>query len=303
MGHLAHPKTASGLGNREPVKPLFTRGAKRGAVPPEDEDIALAGGRVRLRQVLHQRASTPLPAAGALTLQKCDEARRFWSERAWSEYAAVPAMSQTILALVRDGGSMDELGAISQMAADEVRHTELSRDVAEAFGGYTEDIPSGLPYAPQSLADNASGSFAQWVVGNGCVSETLSLELMRARLQHTRHPAIAEVLQRILQDEAVHARTSWLTAERVVPMLDGFDREVLSEYVLELVEVVRRTFVTSGLPAAVRDEARRIRNVTAEAGLGACPADEADALVEAKLEQVILPRLTKLGLFGGTPTE
>ncbi len=249
----------------------------------------------RIRSVLVERARG---ACGRFedALPRCDEARRFWSERAWSEYAAVPAISQTVLALVREGGSMDELGALTQISADEVRHTELSRDLADAFGGYVEEIPSGLSYAPALLADPSAATFAQWVVGNGCVSETLSFELMAARLKHTHHPLVSCVLTRVLQDEAVHARTSWMIAERLLPTLSEFDREVLGDYVLELVEAIRKTFVTARLPPAIRAEARRIREVTASLGFGACPPDEADARVEQKLAELVLPRLRALGL-------
>jgi hypothetical protein len=237
-----------------------------------------------------------MPAVEDAELPQCDEARRFWSERAWSEFAAVPAISQTVLAAVREGASLDALSALTQIAADEVRHTELSRDLANRFGGYVEDIPSGLHYQPHVLADPSAASLPHWLVATGCVSETLSLELMQGRLAHTKHPRVLTVLQRIQQDEAVHARTSWVLAERLLPTLSEGERSHLADYVGALIDSVRKTFVTSGLPAEVRAEARRMRQVTFEAGLGACPPDEADALVERKLETFILPRLVKLGL-------
>ena len=58
----------------------------------------------RVREALTERARADVPRPGSATLPQCDEARRFWSERAWSEYAAVPAMSQAMLAPPADPG-------------------------------------------------------------------------------------------------------------------------------------------------------------------------------------------------------
>ena len=79
--------------------------------------------------------------AGALP--KNDAARRFWSERTWSEFAAVPAVSQVVLALVREGAPLDTLGAYTSIADDEVRHALLSRELAQKLGGYVDEIPEG----------------------------------------------------------------------------------------------------------------------------------------------------------------
>lgn len=251
----------------------------------------------RIRSVLKSRAVHAItPDENAPSLPACDEARRFWSERAWSEFAAIPAMGQTTLAGVRGGMSLDALGVLTQIASDEVAHTEISRDLANELGGYVEDIPSGLHYQPAVLAQPSEMSLGAWIVANGCISETLSLELMRIRLPYARHPRVRATLQRIHQDEAVHARAGWMLAEQVLPTLSEGTREELAEYALALIETLRKTWVTSGLPTEVRREARRIREVTSEQGLGAAPPDEADAALETKLASFVVPRLRALGL-------
>src|ERR1043166_5660813 len=129
------------------------------------------------------RGSAPAPA-----LPVCEEAARFWSERAWSELAAVPAMSQISLAILRDpqmNGDIDALGAIAQIGGDEVKHTELSKAVADALGGYVETIPAGAAWEPARLGDPSTMPLPFWVVASGCISETISLALMKARLPHT----------------------------------------------------------------------------------------------------------------------
>jgi len=261
----------------------------------------LAPTAKRVRAVLERRSIRPLPSTHA-RLPHSDAARRFWSERAWSEYSAVPGMSQTILALVREGGPLDELGAIAQISVDEVRHTELSRDLADALGGYVEEIPEGLAYEPQRLGDPTDTPLPCWIIGNACVSETVSLELMRARLRHTTVPHVRAVLERVLQDEAVHARMGWSLAERLLPALDPASRRHLAEYAIEAFHVVGSSFATAGLPQKARAEARRIREDTAALGLGACPPDEADHVCMRTITETIIPRFVRLGLPLGAMT-
>jgi hypothetical protein len=50
-----------------------------------------------------------------------EAARRFWSRRTWSELAAVPAVSQVVLALTREGASLAHLGAYTTIARSEER--------------------------------------------------------------------------------------------------------------------------------------------------------------------------------------
>ncbi len=249
----------------------------------------------KVRDVLEERGRAPFPPLPG-KLKRSDSARRFWSERAWSEYAAVPAMAQTTLALVQAKSALTELGGIAQIAADEVRHAELSRDIAESLGGYVTDVPSGLLYDPHRLADPSSYGLPFWIVGGGCINETLSLELMKARLKHTREPSILAILSRIQKDEAVHTRLSWAIAEELIPKLPEGERRQLARYSADMVNALSCTFATFGLPPSVRRGARKIRTETAEAGLGACPPDEADAVFRDTVEKVLLPRLQKLSL-------
>jgi len=227
-----------------------------------------------------------------------DSARRFWSQRAWSEYAAIPAISQVVLALVREGAALRTLGAYVSIAADEVRHAVLSRELADALGGYDEDVPEGLGYAPRGLADPSEVAVAVWALANGCFSETVSLELIRARHAATKHPVVRQVLAETLKDEAVHVRVAWQLADELLPRLVAPVRRELWEYGKELSEMMRRTFGTQGLPAAVRRAERKMRDETAREGLGSLSAAQEDSIVDTALAN-IAARLAKLGVTGG----
>ena len=152
----------------------------------------------RLRDAQGKR--TPLIDVPEGRLPTHDAARRFWSQRTWAEYAAVPAVSQVVLALVREGAVLETMGAYLGIASDEVRHASLSRDLADRLGGYVEEVPEGLAYAPQGLAEPTDVPLAVWALANGCFSETVSLALIRARHAATKQPVVRAGLAETLRD-------------------------------------------------------------------------------------------------------
>ncbi len=238
---------------------------------------------------------TKLDALPAARLPTHDAARRFWSQRTWAEYAAVPAIGQVVLSLVREGAVLETLSAYLGIAADEVRHAQLSRDLADALGGYVDEVPDGLGYAPRGLADPSEVPLSVWALANGCFSETVSLALIRARHAATKQPVVRQVLAQTLRDEAVHVRIAWQLADELLPSLGTRERKDLAGYGDELAAMLRRTFGTAGLPKAVRARERKLRTATAAAGLGALTPDEADAIVDDTLED-IRARLARLGV-------
>ncbi len=226
-------------------------------------------------------------------LPENDAARRFWSERTWSEFAAVPAVSQVVLALTREGAPLETLGAYTAIADDEVRHALLSQALAEKLGGYVDEVPEGLGYAPRGLANPSDVPVHVWALANGCFSETVSLALIRGRHAKTEHPVIRAVLAETLKDEAVHVKVAWELAGNLLPTLDARTRRDLRGYGGELAEMLRRTFGTQNLPAALAKSEKRLRDRTAEAGLGALSADAENEIVNTALAEIDA-RLSKL---------
>jgi hypothetical protein len=205
-------------------------------------------------------------------------------------------MAQTQLAVIRSSGPLDLLDALAVIGSDEVRHTEISKNLADAFGGYVEDIPETSEFRPQILAQPYGMPIHFWALSNGCVSETVSLELMRVRLPYTTNRTVRPVLQAIMKDESMHARLSWSLAEQIFLRLDEDSRRELAEYARDLFAVLPRTFVTRDLPTSVKRRQRKIRTEVAEKGLGAAPPDVEDAAFERIRDEVIFPRLRKLGI-------
>jgi hypothetical protein len=253
------------------------------------------GAWKRLRQAQATRARTVRASLPEGALPHSDAARRFWSRRTWSELAAVPAVSQVVLALVREGASLDTIASYSAIVQDEARHAELSRALAERLGGYDDEVPDGLDYEPARLAQPSDVPFAVWALANGCFSETVSLELIRARHAATRQPIIRTVLAETLKDEAIHVRAAWLAAGEVLPNLSRADRRELASYGETLAEMLRRTFGTRGLSPKLRRQEARLRDDAAAADLGAIPAAQENAIVDETLE-AIAQRLRDMGV-------
>ncbi|MCC6333084.1 MAG: ferritin-like domain-containing protein, partial [Myxococcales bacterium] len=193
-----------------------------------------------LRAAQDRRARRVLSALPGGKVPRSDAARRFWSRRTWSELAAVPAVSQVVLALVREGAGLEPMGAYLSIAADEVRHASLSRALAERLGGYEEDVPDGLDFAPRGLAQPSDVPVVVWALANGCFSETVSLALIRARHAQTKHPVVRAVLAETLKDEALHVRVAWHVAGQVLPHLSRAARVDLAQYGGELAQMIRR---------------------------------------------------------------
>jgi hypothetical protein len=248
--------------------------------------------KLRRAQTARSKESTEA-LRGALP--QSEAARRFWSRRTWSELAAVPAVSQVVLALVREGAGLGAIGAYATIAQDEVRHADLSLAMANALGGYDEEVPHGLEYSPRSLAAPSDVPVVVWALANGCFSETVSLALIQARHAATTHPTVRAVLAETLKDEALHVRVAWQLAGDVLPKLLPRERRELLAYATELAEMTRRTFGTSGLSPKLRAQENRLRDETARAGLGARAAAEENVIVNEALVDV-WARLGALGL-------
>jgi hypothetical protein len=265
---------------------------RRLALPNGSESVS------RLKAALEERPSTRVVRGEAIVgeVPRSDDARRFWSERAWSEFAAVPAMAQMTLALSREGASIEALDAIAIINRDEVRHTAVSRDLAERMGGYVDEIPEESAYQPQLLGEPYWVPFAAWVVSVGCISETVSHELMRARFGYTKHPVVRSALGGILKDEAMHSRLAWIMAEELIPALSEEQRRNLAEYGAAELEVLRSTFVTQMLPPLERARARKLRARVYDEGLGAAPPDVEDGVYDRVKSELIVPRLERLGV-------
>jgi hypothetical protein len=259
---------------------------------PAEKQVELIAQRFEKRL----KADYPLDELKGISKPVREAARMFWSERAWSEYAALPALSQVLLRIVAERGPFGEVASVSGILHDEALHTALSQRVAEAFGGYVAEVPDHLMTDPYALAAPNSLHLGAWLVAGGCIAETISRALIQARLKHTKSPQLRAVIQRTLRDENVHVAFAWSAAKRVVARLTQPERGLLLELAEPTVNAVYQMQCTAGMKAAAQRAERRLRQRVADAGLGSCPPDVENAAVRECIAKVVVPGLRRIGV-------
>jgi hypothetical protein len=261
-------------------------------LPKADDSVA------RIRAVLEQRlnAEHPLPSFKHLPSATRDAARRFWSQRAWTEYCALPVVSQIALKLAAEGAPLDELASVAGILQDESLHTALSAQVADAFGGYVEDIPDYLALDVAPLSAPSTMPLVVWLAVGCCVGETVSRALIVARLERTTDPALKALTARTLKDENVHVAFGWAAAKRAVKQLSPRDKRTLIPWIESALEGAWLGPSTRLLKGRGKGIERRQRQRVADAGLGSCTPEEEDAAVARCIDGFILPNFEKLGL-------
>jgi hypothetical protein len=237
-----------------------------------------------------------LPSFRGVPRATRDAARRFWSQRAWSEYCALPVVSQILLKLVDDGAPLADLSSAAGVLHDESLHTALSVQVADAFGGYVEDVPSYLSYEAGNLSAPSTMPLVVWLLIGCCVGETVSRALIQARLKRTRHPALRAIVARTLKDENVHVAFGWAAARRAVRALEPEERDVMVPWCQSALEGMWHGPSTLRINRPGQAIERRLRQRVADAGLGSCSPDEENAVVGRCVDDFIVPGFHKLGV-------
>ena len=252
----------------------------------------------RLLEALEARRRKPLDLSNLRQIAEGvpDDARAaaaaFWSRRAWSEYAAVPAFLRSAQTAQKLGFSLQDQALILAVLSDEVRHAEVSMAVAEALGGYDPDVPSWFPYddAPEPI--ETADDYAVSIVAEGMVSEVISHALLEARLRATSKEPLRSIVRAIALDEALHVQVARYLADLVV-----WDVEfaTLGRIGVEVAAMIKAAALAFG--GLGRADEESIRALTASAGLGACSIDAAKASLVESVRNDVLPTMTKLGVL------
>jgi hypothetical protein len=245
------------------------------------------------------RGEYPLPDFSAVSKPAREAARRFWSQRAWSEYAALPVLSQILLKLSAEGAPLEELSAATGILQDEALHTALSVQVAQGLGGYVEDIPDYLHLDLQSLSAPSDLPLVVWLVVGCCIGETVSRALIQARLRATTAPQLKALVARTLRDENVHVAFGWAAARRAVAALDAEEKRDLVPWCVNALRGAYEGPSTRLLKGRGQGLERRQREKVARAGLGSCSPEEEDRAVQRCVRGFILPGLARMGLALG----
>lgn len=217
-----------------------------------------SGGRFFDRFVRDLLAQAPRelsgdrPALDGYAPEEVEAARIAWAGRIVDEHRSVVTFSEVLRMLADAEAPFDALVTMHRLIGDELRHVKMCAEVATWLGGIDDlviDLEGlGLPPAP---GVSPAARAYEAVVRELCVAETESVRVLRAYRDATRDPAIREVLQVILCDEARHAAAGDALAARLAAAVPASE---LAEVRSRLPETMERDIAE--LRATYLDSAR-----------------------------------------------
>jgi hypothetical protein len=164
----------------------------------------------------------PLPAEDlsidALTSPAREELARHWLARAASERRVGDSFA-FIAGVLAEGQAPAALRELAERAVDdELRHTELSRQVASRFAGRDLPEPERLPLkVPEHPGASPALRRTLHIVGQCSLNETLASAVLEASLEATTGPLARAALRELLSDEIDHARIGWAHLASLAP--------------------------------------------------------------------------------------
>ena len=151
-------------------------------------------------------------------------ARRVWTQTAWSEYVSAAAFAEIAAALLACGAPIDLVAAAGDFVVDELVHTEAAARVAGAVGGAVAlEVALDRMVRPPA-AEAPLLACAELIVRTCCVGEALTVPMLKVSRDAAGPGVIAEVLARIVADEAGHAQLGWWFLDWAAPRLDDAAR-------------------------------------------------------------------------------
>lgn len=129
--------------------------------------------------------------------------RQEWARRVAAEYGSAGVTAQVLAWSVQAGLAPGLLYTATRIVRDELDHARLSHDALVALGGADEPV---IVHA-EELA--VGGSLADLLVRSFCLGESFAVPIFERMRRRATHPVVRPVLDRILEDEAVHRAFGW----------------------------------------------------------------------------------------------
>jgi len=215
--------------------------------------------------------------------------RRSFVLRTLDEQRSLAAFAALLAELSASGASIDVIGALTRVVADEARHVDLCQRVVERLGGWPADAPEPTwvkpdPRMPQNLR------ILTTIVGSLAIGETISVHMIKGVRRHATDPVVAPLLTKLLADESYHSRFGWWWLEQHT--LTDDEHRFLSRWVPKVLENLARTV----RPSAAFLASRRPH---VPSPFGSMPAAERAEAFDAAMNKTIVPGLEKAGIEAG----
>jgi hypothetical protein len=137
------------------------------------------------------------------------------------EAVSVHAFERLRLELTAHDAPEELIALVRRAEADEVRHAEMTEELARRFGVEPE-IPIGVSAEPRSLFAIALENAVE-----GCVRETYGAAVACFRGMRARDDSVRAIMQTIARDECEHAELGFRIAEWALPRLRQDERNAI----------------------------------------------------------------------------
>lgn len=215
----------------------------------------------------------------------------WWSLRAWMEHGAVPYGAERLREAVFQNQPFEVKQHIANFIAEELRHHEASFRIADALGGYQPEPRADyfrmiIPRFHDEKVEKSMPFFAGLAVNT--LFEQLSGELLQARYENARFPAIKEACRLILRDEARHIQFGRIIMRLFFDGISADDKAALGNKFAKKLQgsLLNGVYAVINLPKDERRRSARNRALAAEHGLGATHPDEEVGIIVGALRRI-----------------
>ncbi len=221
----------------------------------------------------------------ALAHGEREELASVWQNRAGLELQVGAGFAAIASDLVEHGAVQPVIELVAGAVRDEVRHAEISADLAARYRGNTVKWPAPAPVHVPELAP-ATGALRATlrVVAMCCINETLACAILEACIAQAKSPIVRAAQQSILSDEIDHARAGW--AHLASPFVTADTKRALSSWLRRLL---------AGKLDALLDEAAPLPGEAFPAH-GMLSRETFKGVIHAALDDVVLPGFERAGI-------
>ncbi|HEX9462989.1 MAG TPA: hypothetical protein VGB82_10360 [Alphaproteobacteria bacterium] len=215
----------------------------------------------------------------------------WWSLRAWMEHGATPYGAERLREAIYGHQPFEVKQHIANFIQEELRHHEASFRIADALGGYQPEPRADyflkiIPKFHDERDEKEMSFFAGLAVNT--LFEQLSGELLQARYDNARHPAIKNACRLILRDEARHIQFGRIIMRQFFAGLTDAEKRLLGAKFSKKLRgsLLSGVYAVVNLPDDERRRSSRQRALAAEHGLGATHPDQEIEIIRGALARI-----------------
>jgi hypothetical protein len=201
-----------------------------------------------------------------------------WLHRAESEMTAAVGFADLANDLFVEPAAPGVRWLTVRAAADEMRHSEICRRVAERYLGSPPSLPPPRRYESARFGDCPEPvNRSLRVVMQSCFSETIGSAALKTLLDRARGPVVRAALRELLRDEIDHARIGY--AHLSSGLVSANHKDHIRRALPTLLEVTRGAWLAESSSAPQ----------TIPPGHGCFSCAEVREVVEDAIQNLVMP--------------